>query len=607
MSGFLRRGLSKNGFAFQLSLNRVIDKYSGLDCKDGDLEVDLDENFSCEKLMKYVKKARKKLESQSVSDLREESLTAQEMTGDLLDLTFRDPEADLNVSSVSKLSVDENETTGVEVTQLTISSVDESLERLSQVESQPEDQDEDLQMSLSSHGSSLSDLYPDMIGRIKTAMHKQHVCDAAGDVLKRYHRFRKKPKRNYMNNTVVLPNTATRERSDKQRLQENCSSPVRRQIMSTEASPRAPLRGVQPSPRKESSASRRAQHRPILAMSLDCPFLTLDPQESSLNKTITVMRQSPTRQSCSPRRSTQSAAMSPSLHRKAFPSPARSVQSAGRSAYAPETTILSESSDICSPRVKQNSSDGRMMANLSRSPHTSCRSPRQDSVDFPWRAVRRSSSLSPSLSSFSQRLTVQRSKAFTQTSQQALGPWPRSPQPVRSPAAGRLLFDSSLQWLPAPLSPQQVDEEYKKIFHKFMCQKKWGGAPASPCSLCAGTPQTSRGHSSSVLSALALSPHGSLHRKRLREWDSGSRREAKHFRRECSTHSDHNRKMLRRRLYPPESESPRCSLASSSRKREEFQRFVSTRSRVHPEAVMTLYWPPPAADASALESDEDQE
>ncbi|CAN9498932.1 unnamed protein product [Ophioblennius macclurei] len=603
MERFLKRGLSENQVAFQLSLNRIIDKYSAVHCNNDELEVDLhDENFSSAipELMQHLKKSKnklKKLESQNGTEEREESLTAQEMTGDsLLDLTYQDPEADLSVSSVSQLSVNETGMTGADVSQLTTSSADESPERFSQVELQPEDQDEDLQVTLSSNSSLLSDVYPDMISRIKTAMRKQHVCEAASEVLRRYHRFRKKPKRNYLNNTMVIPNMTTRE---EQLQKETYSSPART-VIRTETSPGTSLWDARPSPGKErSSSSRKAERKPLLAMSLDCPFLNLKAKPISLNKTITVMRASPSKPSASccvsPRRSAKSATTSPSFHLKAFPSPARST-------YVPEITSFNERSDRRSPRVERNPSYERMIADLSRSPHTSYRSPKRD---FASRAAR-SISLSPSLSSLSPKLTVRPAKVFAQTSQQSPRPWPRSPQPA---AAGRRLFDSSLQTLPALTSPQQVDEEYKRVFHKYMCQKKWAGSPASPCCGCTHSSRVSGGHSS-VLSALALSPHDSFRRKRHREWDGSGHREAKHFRRECSVYPDRpstSREMLRRCLYPAEPEAHRYSLPSSATRHEGFPRFFAVRPRVHPEAATRLYWTPPAVEASALESDSDQE
>lgn len=54
--------------------------------------------------------------------------------------------------------------------------------------SQPKEEDEELEKTLSSHGSTLLDVYPSMLNQIGKAYRRQHVTDTARAVVQKYRR-----------------------------------------------------------------------------------------------------------------------------------------------------------------------------------------------------------------------------------------------------------------------------------------------------------------------------------------------------------------------------------------------------------------------------------
>uniref|UniRef100_A0A3B5AUG5 Uncharacterized protein n=1 Tax=Stegastes partitus TaxID=144197 RepID=A0A3B5AUG5_9TELE len=459
-----------------------------------------------------------------------------------------------------------------EEAQLTVSLLDESQRNLSQVDLQPEDQDEELQLSLSSHGSSLVELYPSMISRIGRAWHRQHVSTAADSVLRRYRRWRRQSNRSNPNYTFVVPLRHTNSNSKKMTSRENHSKPVKRQFTRTETTPQSPLRIVtslhdwqpqQQSPGKE----RGLQHHSLLAMDFSDYSEISKPKEISLNETFIVSQQSPPKLSqpreqasiytVSPSRPchpTAKATMDSFVNFKRSSLSAHSVQTAGSSMYASETSAVRERPDIYSSPVRLSPLKARMMNTLSRSPHAVPRSPKDYFMENYSREPVRSRSLSTSLSTPPQRSVVPRRMLHPQDSHQL-----RSPQSAgRHKLRRHLSFDSSLK--PIQYSPKKVDEDFIKLYHKFVCQNKSAFLNGPPCRLCARNSEASRGHSSSALAALALSPHRAILRKRHRELGWDSRPQSKRFREECCTYSPgsrrHGREMLRRCLSPGGGESP---------------------------------------------------
>uniref|UniRef100_A0A3B4FST1 Uncharacterized protein n=1 Tax=Pundamilia nyererei TaxID=303518 RepID=A0A3B4FST1_9CICH len=390
-----------------------------------------------------------------------------------------------------------------DVTQLTVSSLDESQRNFSNVDLQPEDQDEELEMSLRSHGSSWVELYPSMISRIKRAWDRQHVSTAADSVLRRYRRWRQQSNRSNLNNTFVVPlrhtNSKPKKMTTKAFPEKSSSRPMKEQFTRTRTTPLQTVtcprdwHEMHQSPDREENLMSRHQHKPVLVMDFSASSVSFKPKEIPLNKTFTVSQLSPRKQT---QLEDQASAYSVSPSRPcAKASEERSslslLETAGRSILAPEFTAAIQRPDIYGSPVRQEAPSfrdrsplkARVVTSLGRSPHLFSRSPRGHR-----RLVRHLS----------------------------------------------------------------IDSDFMKLYHKFVCQNKSTFFNGPPCRLCARSSEASRGHSSSALAALALSPHRSVLRKRHRDLDWSSHPQSKRFREVYCTYSPgskrHSRAMLRQGL-----------------------------------------------------------
>lgn len=489
-------------------------------------------------------------------------------------------------------------------THLTVSSLDETQRSLSEL--LPEDLDEDLEMSLRSHGSSLVDLYPSMISRIGKAWHRQHVSDAAGSVLKRYRRWRQKPNRS-VNNTFVV----TRRRGDPNKtisntlLNETLNSPVKIQYLEADATPRSPSMKMtsandwqthHQSPRR----MRGSQHQPVLVMDFSDSSETYKPKDFSLNETFDVSEQ-PFAYAVSPSRPfypTAKASLDLSLRSKRL----------SLAAPSPQTDVWSmcasqERQDIYRSPVRQSPLKARMLAGLIRSPFS--RSPSAQSVESVSRVPTRRRSLSTSLSS-PHKPTVQPRMLYAQDSHRPLQPQLPSPQSAageRHRLRRHLSFDSSiLQSTHVSYLPKKIDEDFIKLYHKFVCQDKSSPFKGALCRYCARSSEASRGHSSSALAALALSPHRSLLRKRHRVMSWDCHPQSKRPRDEYSSPGSRRHQMLRCRLSASENELSRDRFSFSPSKRSLFQRYSSQQRSAdpHQETWMSRGRDLSAADCSSL-------
>ncbi|XP_054459092.1 uncharacterized protein si:dkeyp-117h8.4 [Anoplopoma fimbria] len=590
MDEFFDRRLSINGSNYKSSLERIIDKYSKLQYQEGGVEVDLDSTKprALERYMKLSRAEISKLESKSLTDLREESIRVQDITRDSqLDFTYQDGGADETDVSSTRLSVQDEGNSTDDSTHLTVSSLDESQRNVSVTEVQPEDQDEELEMSLRSHGSSLVELYPSMISRIGRAWRRRHVSEAAGSVLRRYRRWRQQPGRSNLGNTfvVTLRHTGRDPENETSRtlLEESRNSPGKRSFMGNDSTLRSPLRMLHNAQQQSPRRTHREQHQPVLVMDFSGPSETFMPRESSLNETFTVSEASrlgeqPSTCTFSPSRLFQLAARAPtdpSLRSRRLSLPSHSLQTDLCSTYASETSR--ERPDIYGSPVRQSPSRARMLSGLSRSPHGFSRSPKTYSGE----SLSRVSPRPRLISTPPQKPAVPLRMLHPQDSHHHLHPQLRSPHSAA--AEGRhglrrhLSFDSSLPSFRVSYSPKKLDEDFLKLYHKFVCQSKSSFFNGLHCRLCARSSDTSRGpssssSSSSSLAALALSPHRSLLRKRHRELDWDSHPQSKRYRDESCQSSPgskrHGTEMLRRCLSPSE-----YGLSYSSRKPNMFERF----------------------------------
>ncbi|XP_075943488.1 uncharacterized protein LOC142946272 [Anarhichas minor] len=609
-----------NSFNYKSSMERIIDKYSKLQYQDGGVEVDLDSTTTqtLERYMILSKAEISKLESKSLTDLREESIRAQDVTRDSqLDFSYQDGGADHTCVSTTQLSEQDDGMSTNDSTGLTVSSLDESQRNVSETEVQPEDGDEVLEMSLRSHGSSLLELYPDMISRIGRAWRRQNVSEAADSVLRRYRRWRQQSGRSNLGNTFVVTLRHAGRNPEKETsqtlLEESRNSPVKRQFMGTETTSRSPLRTgnnvQQQSPRR----TRREQHQPVLVMDLSGPSETFMTRESSLNETFTVSEASrlgeqPSTCTFSPSRPCHPATKGPidlSLRSRRLSLNAHSLQADRCSTYASET--VRERPDIYGSPVRQSPSHARMMTSLSSSPHGFSRSPRTYSGE----SFSREPSKPRSISTPPQKPAVPLRMLHPQDSHHSLHPQLRSPQSAAAAAEGRhglrrhLSFDSSLPSFRVSYSPKKLDEDFLKLYHKFVCQSKSSFFNGLHCRLCAKSSEASRvlSSSSSALAALALSPHRSLLRKRHRELDWDGHPQSKRYRDERCPSSPgskrHGKEMLRRCLSPSE-----YGLSYSSRKPSMLQRLSAQQrsADAHQETWMSRRSHVSAADFSGMGS-----
>lgn len=532
MNPYLRKRLEENTANFKRSVDRIADKYSKLQDEEDVLEVEIDK-VKLKTLSKYLTQCKDR-SVKSLSDLTDHSFSSDVTAHGQSNLSCKDDGADDSDTS-SDLGKDDN-------AEGTLRSLDESW-RNSESELLPEDQDEDLQMSLSSQGSSLAELYPTMVSRIGRAWHRRTVSSS---LLRRYRRWRQQPSRNLSNTFDVTAGTADdppKPGASKRVLGEGSGGPAKR--MRTEAAPR-PAHSTLTSLSNGKLYPALREETPRLISPVDYYDHT-EPQESSLNETFLVSELSPpNRTPLSPLQrpcTTAASSVDPSLGIKRLAGPSR----------AAETPSVAERPDIYSSPVRPSPLKVRRTSTLSRSPLVFPRSPREHDGDWS-RAPMRPRSLSTSMSSPTKRPVVLVKMLYPQHSNQSSQPL--SPLPARAANGQRrfarnLSFDSTLP-RPVPYSAREVDEDFLKLYHKFVCQNKSSAFSGLPCRLC--------GRSSTSLAALALSPHRSILRKRYREQRCDSRPQSKRLRDETYAHSPgskrHSSEMLRRCLSPPEVEPP---------------------------------------------------
>ncbi|XP_037325435.2 uncharacterized protein si:dkeyp-117h8.4 [Pungitius pungitius] len=560
MDELLNSRLTMNGSKYKSSLERIIAKYSKLHYQDGALEVDLGET-NCETLRQYMRQSKAELtqlESKSLTDLSEESMTAQDVSkGSQSDVSYEGGGADETCVSTSRAPLEDNGWSNSDSTALTISSLDEN-QSVSEMDVQPEDQDQELEMSLRSHSGSLVELYPDMISRIGKAWRRQHVFEAADTVLRRYRRWRRHTGRSSLGTTFIVQmrHRNPNHEADRTLSEESRSSPGKGQCVGGETAHWSPSRTLSP------RGTRRELHQPVLVMDFSGPSEPFEPRESSLNETFTVshafqlgeppsfrlgeppslgpgepptfrLGEPPSFRLGEPPSFRLGEPPSACTARPCHPGPPRSrrlplnahsLQADVCSTYATETS--KERSDFYGSPVRQ--SPAWAGAGLGRSPHGFSRSPK------------RSSSESRLIST---------------------PPWKPAVPPADAQSwlhsqAGRLSFDPSLPPAPVSYSPKKLDEDFLKLYHKFVCQSRSSSFSGLPCRFCARNSEAGGAASSSALAALALSPHRSLLRKRHRELDRDAHPQSKRYRDEHCPSSPgskrYGREMLRRRLLQPQ-------------------------------------------------------
>lgn len=137
---------------------------------------------------------------------------------------------------------------------------------------QPEDRDEELELSLRGN-SSLLDLYPSMISRLEQACHRHYVFETADSVLRRYRKWRQQPHKSHLNRTFDVTLTHRRPRP--------------KAGVSVFVGIRRPLQ----SPGRGRSPQRRAQQGPALVMDFSDSSHVCGPTNRSLDQTFNLPAQ----------------------------------------------------------------------------------------------------------------------------------------------------------------------------------------------------------------------------------------------------------------------------------------------------------------------------
>ncbi|XP_034560672.1 uncharacterized protein LOC117827913 [Notolabrus celidotus] len=570
MDELFQKQLAENGLIYKRSLDRIIEKYSKIPNPDQGREVDLctikDKDF--ERYMRKTKVELDELESQRLKETRDESMSVQDISGDS-QLDFMQQSSGADESCVSSFSN-------------TLVSVQSDCEAsgVSEAELQPEDLDQELEMTLRSNDS-LAELYPSMISRIGRAVQRHTVSEAADNVLRRYRRWRQQPNRSF-NSSNSFTSTRSKTSPQKRSSKEDSQSPVKRADQQ-DWHQQSPVRG-----------------RPIIVMDLSSPSRILKPKKIPVNQTFDMCLdesqhgEQPSVYSVSPSRSSYQSPKAPSdmsLRARRLFNAAQSQQIDGYSAYASQTT--KERPDLYGSPVRQSPTKYLLMRSLSQSPRSSSRSPKLHPAESCSREPTRSRSESVCLSS-PQRRTPQPLRTMCPQDWspsfrlQQLAPRSASAAEPRH-RRRHLSFDSSQASRPEFYSPKKLDEDFIKLYHKFVCQNKSSYFTGLPCRFCARSSEASRGHTSSSLAALALSPHRSVLRKRHRELSPESRLRSKRYRESCPSGLSAS---------GAERQYDGCSLSPG--KHIMFQRFSSQQRAAehHQDAWMSRSQHRPAAESS---------
>ncbi|KAE8297861.1 hypothetical protein D5F01_LYC02337 [Larimichthys crocea] len=346
-----------------------------------------------------------------------------------------------------------------------------------------------------------------------------------------------------------------RRQSNTKKRSSKSNSPMNIPFMGTDATSSSPLNNQQDW--QSAGRVRREQHQPVLVMDPSGCSDISKPKEISLNETFNVSKivEQPSTYAVRPSRAfypTAKASMDQSLRSERLSLATRSLQTDRCSMSESLTTAVKERPDIYSSPVRQSPVKARLMTSLSRSPGAFSQSPKAHAMESFSREPIRPRSMSTCDSFSPQRPTVPERMLHPQDSCHSLQTQLHSPQTAAAQAGHHgLPFDSSLSSRRDFCPSKKIDKDFVKLYHKCVCQNK-SFFHGQPCCTCARSPEASRGHSSSSLATLALSPHRSLLRKRHREQGWDSHHQSKRFRDENYASSPgsrrHGNEMLRRCL-----------------------------------------------------------
>ncbi|XP_062857344.1 uncharacterized protein si:dkeyp-117h8.4 isoform X2 [Trichomycterus rosablanca] len=508
---------------------------------------------------------------------------------------------------------------GAETSQLSMHSVNSSRGYFFDNPSQEED--EDLERTLSSHGSTLLDVYPSMLNQIRESYRRQHVTKAATAVLRRYrhhrwqsskgkhrnsnlsnspdHSFNKSrdsaPKRFHTNQTVSQGSPLHKGRHQNDTKSIRNASPVssgcfyspRRDDAEkhTDAESRSHWTGLH--------SHSKTKHQPVSV--LDLSSLPSSDSSSShfpspdLNQTYTVgpdvMPGSQSVLSSDACMSTWSgckpgtkglphygqeaekpilAYQNPKISSPGCQGAKGLLLACQRAKSSPlayrGVKIVSHQGDrLVMPLAsyKQSSSEREGLrehiyspASSSRETFTgspsSLRSPLKPKVLSPYPEYQRSSPNYPkqiSLTNPRSSSVVNRSPFHNLPTSPSYSRHPFSPHQENLPMSLAQKRQRSLSSQQArffdvsKMSSSQIDAEFTKLYHHFVCRGSSSSGPKSSCHICrVERAAQNPGMSSSSMSALALTPVRTKLMKRRRQPEVEESLRSKRFRESCSPH-----------------------------------------------------------------------
>ncbi len=425
--------------------------------------------------------------------------------------------------------------------------------------SPPEEEDEELEKTLSSHGSTLLDVYPSMLNQIGEAYQRQHVTDAARAVVQKYRHKHWQAGPTHRNTSFKNRHNCTLNKTIE--ISSTSQSPVRRNISSCFKSSDKLQHLLKNKPRssplKNSSCEASACFYSPRRNSADVSGVTDECQWTDLHSTskpARVIDLSTPPHSGSPSFSDQSPDLDqtydvgPTSHAV----PASSVLSSPRQSRADLSLIDQKGISVTS---RTSSLDKDCFRDRIHSPVPS---PQRGLIGV--LSPSGKSSFRPSVLNMERQLNKtaspkRRSPVHHLSHSEVL----RSPYGVKQvplPSPWRSVYDHpdrSLSKVKKPshftpsnrqrslsgpqstnsFSEPQIDAEFRKLYHHFICRGTSSPCPSSQCHLCERhMKETSRspGFSSTSMSALALTPLRAKLKKRRRQPDVEESLRFKRFR-----------------------------------------------------------------------------
>lgn len=456
------------------------------------------------------------------------------------------------------------------------------------------EEDEDLERTLNSHGSTLLDVYPSMLNQIRESYRRQHVTKAASAVLRRYrHQRLQLGKEKHRSSKFSSPNYSFNSVRD--------SVPKRSYTNPTTYQGRLVPKG-RPDPRNASNSSNECFYSPrrddaeifthleskarLYSQTKYQPLTVLDlsssPDSSSprslspdLNQTYTLDPESGQSSGscisawswCEPKAGAKGLTEAPqeakrSLHAYRSPKLSTSGCQVGKylfrvspMSYRGVKSVTRHGDGLAMPleSYKQSNLERNKLREHIISPASSLkqsligspRSPLKPKIIMPYTEYRRSSptlNTSPKqIMSAKTRCAVNRSPHNSlHTSVISHHSFPphqeKLPLTLAQKRQRSLSGEQARIFDVSQMSSLQIDAEFTRLYHHFVCRGSFSSLPNSSCHICRSVRAAQHpGMSSSSMSALALTPvRTKLKRRRQPEFEESLQN--KRFRESCSPH-----------------------------------------------------------------------